>query len=104
MRKELLKGLSEEQIKKIEACKDSEEILNIAKAEGIELTDEQLEAVSGGGCFGGTAKCPECGSKDVKETVEEYDYPDSGRGGYTVWKYKCRKCGHKWEDGKSRAI
>ena len=48
MREELLKGLSEEQIKKVEACKDSEEILSLAKAEGIELTDEQLEAVSGG--------------------------------------------------------
>ena len=104
MRNELLKGLSEEQIKKIEACKDSEEILNLAKAEGIELTDEQLEAVSGGGCLNKTTKCPECGSKDVKETVEEYDYPDSGGGGFTVWKYKCRKCGHKWKYEKGRAI
>ena len=48
MRKELLQGLSEEQIKKVEACKSPEEILNLAKAEGVELTDEQLEAVSGG--------------------------------------------------------
>ena len=32
MRKELLKGLSEEQIKKVEACKNSEELLNLAKA------------------------------------------------------------------------
>ena len=104
MRKELLKGLSEEQIKKIEACKDSEEILNLAKAEGIELTDEQLEAVSGGGCLGGTTKCPECGSKDVKETVEEYDTPGSGGGSTTVWKYKCRKCGHKWKHERSNAI
>ena len=38
MRKELLKGLSEEQIKKVESCKNSEEILNLARAEGIELT------------------------------------------------------------------
>ena len=31
--------------------------------------DEQLEAVSGGvGCIGGTMKCPECGSKDIKAT------------------------------------
>ncbi len=104
MKKELLKGLSEEQIKKVEACKDSEEILNLAKAEGIELTDEQLEAVSGGGCLNATTKCPECGSKDVKETVEEYDNPDSGGGGTTVWKYKCRKCGHKWKYEKGRAI
>ena len=96
MRKELLKGLSEEQIKKIEACKDSEEILNLAKAEGIELTDEQLEAVSGGGCLGLSVKCIECGSKDVKVTQEEDDLP----GGFktNVTKYKCKKCGHKWED------
>ena len=40
IRKELLQGLSEEQIKKVEACKSSEEILNLAKAEGMELTDE----------------------------------------------------------------
>ncbi len=52
MRDELFKGLSEEQIKKVKDCKNSEEILNLAKAEGIELSDEQLEAVSGGGCLG----------------------------------------------------
>ena len=46
MRKELLKGLTEEQIKKVEACKSSEEILNLAKAEGVELNEEQLAAVS----------------------------------------------------------
>ena len=39
MKKELLKGLSEEQIKKVEACKSSEEIIELAKAEGIELTE-----------------------------------------------------------------
>ena len=50
MRKELLKGLSEEQIKKVEACKSSEEILALAKEEGVQLSDEQLEAVSGGTC------------------------------------------------------
>ena len=97
MREELLKGLSEEQIKKIEACKDSEEILNLAKAEGIELTDEQLEAVSGGGCLGGTTKCPECGSKDVKETVEEHEVNRTTGTKETVYKYKCRKCGYKWK-------
>ena len=98
MRKELLKGLSEEQIKKVEACKSSEEILELAKAEGMELTDEQLEAVSGGGgCFGGTMKCPECGSNDVKTDVKEIN-----NGTYnttkTVYKYKCKKCGYKWEE------
>ncbi len=50
MRKELLKGLTEEQIKKVEACKSSEEILALAQSEGVQLSDEQLEAVSGGEC------------------------------------------------------
>ena len=49
-KKDLLNGLSDEQIAKIKACKSQEEILALAKEEGIVLTDEQLEAVSGGSC------------------------------------------------------
>lgn len=48
MKQELLKGLSEEQIAKIKACRNQEEILELAKVEGVELTDEQLKAISGG--------------------------------------------------------
>lgn len=65
MREELLKGLNEEQIAKLKECKSQEEILTIAKEEGIELTDEQLEAVSGGWCFRGV--CHSCGA-DVDQT------------------------------------
>ena len=50
MKKDLLKGLNEEQIAKVKACKNSEELLKLAKDEGIELTDEQLAAISGGAC------------------------------------------------------
>ena len=50
MKKELLKGLTEEQVAKVKACKNSEELLKLAKEEDIELSDEQLEAVNGGGC------------------------------------------------------
>ena len=50
MKKELLKGLTEEQIAKVKACKSHEELLALAKEEGIELADEQLEAISGGAC------------------------------------------------------
>ena len=49
MRDELLKGLTEEQIAKVRACKNQEELLASAREEGVELTDEQLAAVSGGG-------------------------------------------------------
>ena len=98
MKKELLKGLSEEQIKKVEACKNSDEILALAKAEGMELTDEQLEAVSGGGCLGGTAKCSKCGSKDIRVRTEDDPNPGAGGGGTTTTYYKCRKCGYEWKD------
>ena len=50
MNNNLLKGLNEEQIKKAKACKDQNELLALAKEEGITLSDEQLEAVSGGFC------------------------------------------------------
>ena len=40
MNKELLKGLTEEQIAKVNACKNQDELLALAKEEGIELTDE----------------------------------------------------------------
>ena len=90
MRKELLKGLSEEQIKKVEACKSSEEILSLAKAEGIELTDEQLEVVSGGGCFY-TIKCIKCGSDNLSDEYKEINHKE-------YRKFKCNNCGHKWRE------
>ena len=87
MREELLKGLTEEQIKKVKACKTSAEILNLAKAEGIELNEEQLAAVSGGACGDGDKplKCPKCGSKD---------WEVSGPG------FKCNKCGELFADNR----
>lgn len=51
MRKELLRGLNAEQIKKVKACDSMDDLLQLAKDEGVELNDEQLAAVSGGGCF-----------------------------------------------------
>ena len=50
MRKELLEGLTKEQIDKVMACEDTRDLLQLAKDEGVELTDEQLNAVSGGAC------------------------------------------------------
>ena len=48
MKEELLKGLTEDQIKKVKACKDNKELYQLAKDEGVELNNEQLEAVTGG--------------------------------------------------------
>lgn len=92
MNKDLLKGLSEEQIAKVKACKNHEELLALAKEEGIELTSEQLSAISGGGAcsvisdvgdYINPYDCPKCGSNDVEKDGK---------------KYTCKKCGHTWMD------
>ena len=41
--------LTDEQKSKVANAKSPEEILEMARAEGYELTDEELEAISGGG-------------------------------------------------------
>ena len=89
MKNELLSGLTDEQIAKIKACKNSEEILSLAKNEGIELSEEQLEAVSGGGCFSSN-ECPKCGSKDYEKRMV-YEKVD------TKTFYVCKKCGCTWK-------
>ena len=87
MKEELLKGLTEEQIAKVKACKSQEELLKLAKAEGVELTSEQIEAVSGGGCLS-SMKCPNCGSTDFSKLS---NYQISGCS-----TYHCNNCGHEW--------
>lgn len=82
MREELLKGLTKEQIARVKACKNQEEILALAKQEGIELTDEQLEAVSGGMCTH-EAICPKCGATAVFAYTDHFYDPH----------YKCPNCG-----------
>ena len=83
MKEELLKGLSEEQIAKVKACKNQEELLALAKEEGVELSEEQLTAVSGGACT--TTSCPKCHSTNFGY----FTY-----GGYEY--HECRDCKHMW--------
>ena len=50
MKKELLKGLTEDQIEKVRACENPSDLIALAKDEGVELNEEQLLAISGGAC------------------------------------------------------
>jgi len=43
--------LTPEQQEKAKACKTPKDILELAKEEGYELSDEELGSVSGGWCF-----------------------------------------------------
>ena len=88
MREKLLKGLSEEQIAKLKECKTQEEMLALAKEEGIELTDEQLEAVSGG-CNTGNVRCPRCDNWAARHWIGS-NYVD----------HECWKCGYCWREYK----
>ena len=90
MKKELLKGLTEEQIAKVKACKNQEELLALAKAEGIELNDEQLAAVSGGICTSTpTFVCPKCGCTKIKTRYNENSIAE-------WWNNTCQECGYVW--------
>ena len=94
MREELLRGLTEEQIAKLKECKGQEEILAAAKEEGIELTDDQLEAVSGGGCAMFT-RCPRCNSDQVDYYV--WDKYENGEYKGKWQNKKCNSCGYSWD-------
>lgn len=89
-REELLAGLSEEQIERARACKSQEELLALAKEEGIELSNEQLEAISGGCIQEEEYKgfiCPNCGSTDTYGIYSQYMH--NSNGGYHC---RCRTC------------
>ena len=42
-------NLSDELKEKAKACKTADEFVALADSEGVDLTDEQMEAISGGG-------------------------------------------------------
>ena len=89
MKKELLKGLTKEQIERVKSCKNQNELLAFAKEEGVELNDEQLAAVSGGFCSETTEPCPKCGSKNI---IKEHRGNDVHM--HTV--FICKNCKHEW--------
>ena len=92
MYNDLLKGLTDEQIAKARACKNKDELLSLAKAESVELTEEQLAAVSGGACLDAKipdpVPCPRCGTEGAR--AYSWDHSDG------VADYRCEHCGHVW--------
>ena len=91
-KKELLNGLTPEQIEKAKACKSTDELLKLAKEDGVELNEEQLQAISGG-CSGSVPnKCPVCGSENVIYKLDTDNVIN--------WFYECQcvDCKAAWRD------
>ena len=55
------KDITEEQAAKISKCSCPEDVLELAKQEGYELSDEEIEQIAGGSGWE-HGRCPICGS------------------------------------------
>ena len=82
-----IKDLSPEQQEKAKACNTPEEILELAKEEGFELSPEQLDAIAGGNgegtAWNNCTPCPNCGSEWTRMLNASDTNP--------VW-MKCAEC------------
>ncbi len=67
MDKETIKNLNEEQIRKAMACDTPEELVALAKAEGVDLTQEEAEAYL-------------CEMEDINLDVEQMKQVAGGKG------------------------
>lgn len=82
-----LEDLSPQQVAKA-VGKSPDELVELAEENGVELSQEQLEQIAGGGWLPGSAiddGCPDCGSKNVHVSSI----------GQTMC-YECKNCGKKW--------
>lgn len=52
-----LSNMSEELMNEARACKTPEELLNLAKREGVELSDEEIQGITGGQDWCGPFGC-----------------------------------------------
>ena len=52
--------LTDAQKDKLKSCKDNDELMSALGSMGIELTDEQLDAVAGGKAWGGPCNSYNC--------------------------------------------
>ena len=87
-----IEGLTPDEQSKLDACSTPDDLIALAQAEGIELTDEQLDGVSGGWSDDAepAGPCPKCSSTNTEMRWVK-DWRNSG----TTYK-GCNNCGYTW--------
>ena len=72
-------NISPELKEKALACKSTEELVALAKSEGIELSEEQLESIAGGSWYDGD-RCDDYTCQVVCSAGVSRDYAEAGVG------------------------
>ena len=91
--------LTPEQREKVLACQTPEELLELAKSEGYELSEDETSTISGGASWTAAKQdvmCPRCGSHDVY--VFSKVQPNGRRD------CRCHDCGKSFTIGKYHGI
>ena len=84
--------LTPEQRKRAAECNTAEELFALAKEEGVEIPDDDLESIAGGRVWG-TPNCPQCDSALVAIVEDNLDKD----GTRTL---KCKRCGYTWVEAE----
>jgi len=85
-----IKDLAPELQDKARACKNMDELMELAGEEGVELSDEALANVAGG-C--GTSTCHHTGYNGTVNAAEKVSDDGAGNITWKITRIRCNKCG-----------
>ena len=81
-----LANLPDELKLSIEKADTVEELVNLAKENGVDLSDEQVDQIANGGWGSDNGKtCPDCGGRNIIQIGDPF-----------IYRYKCMDCGAQW--------
>ena len=86
----------DELYQKAKACESTAEILAVAKSSGIELTDQELDAISGGWSSEKEPHCPYCDGTQFTHCSE-----GEADGSTTRSWLRCWGCGREFDPGEA---
>ena len=83
--KSMLESLTEEERRLVEQAGSAKDLVELAQKSGVTLTDEQLDAIAGGGgdSWSDHRKCPQCGSNKIRVAAQ-------------ATCFVCEECSYSW--------